>query len=81
MPKEGKLGRSKITKWTRYLMIIPSRLVLSFGIAEGLEGVAARDCHSIPGFVFEVLTIPVTNNFQVPAFIMWLPEGVSERSL
>ncbi len=42
LQKEGELGRRKITQWTRYLTVMLSALLQSFGIAHGSAGDAGR---------------------------------------
>src|ERR1700757_2842293 len=77
LQKEGELGRRKITQWTRYLTIILS-VLQSFGIAQGLmsmqQGIVIN-----PGFGFVMLTILSLTTGS--AFIMWLGEQISERSV
>ena len=77
LPKEGELGRRKITQWTRYLTIVLS-VIQSFGIAQGLQAMQQGIVIN-PGFGFVLLTIiSLTTG---TAFIMWLGEQISERGI
>jgi preprotein translocase subunit SecY len=77
LQREGELGRSKITRWTRYLTIVLSVLQAS-GMAVGLQSMQGGIVIN-PGAGFILLTIiSLTTG---TAFIMWLGEQISERGI
>ena len=75
LPKEGELGRRKITQWTRYLTIGIS-LVQSFAFSQLVlqQGLAYE-----PGWRFRLMFILTLTTGT--AFIMWLGEQITERGI
>src|SRR3981081_4694050 len=76
LQKEGELGRTKITQWTRYITVILSA-VQSFGIAVGLEKTGDFVINPAPGFILMTMLTLTTGS----AFIMWLGEQITERGV
>ena len=74
--KKARLGRKKITQWTRYLTVILSA-VQSFGIAISLQ--KAGDFVNTPGPGFILMTMLTLTTGS--AFIMWLGEQITERGI
>src|ERR1700744_296349 len=77
LQKEGELGRRKITQWTRYLTVALA-IIQSLGIAFALQN---SEGHFVlnPGFGFLFMT---TLTFTTgTAFIMWLGEQITDRSV
>src|SRR5437868_11448822 len=81
LQKEGELGRSKITQWTRYLTVILSA-IQSFGIAYSLERSTMAGGTAFvnnPGVGFVLMTMLTLTAGS--AFIMWLGEQITERGV
>jgi preprotein translocase subunit SecY len=80
LSKEGELGRKKITQYTRYGTVVLS-IVQGFGIAVGLESVAAGAGSVVynPGWSFRILTVLTLTSGT--AFLMWLGEQITERGI
>src|SRR5260370_16004220 len=81
LQKEGELGRSKITQWTRYLTVILA-LIQSFGIAVALQSSGGGPGGGFvlnPGIPFLLMTMLTLTTGT--AFIMWLGEQITERGI
>lgn len=80
LSKEGDLGRRKITQYTRYGTIVLS-VIQGFGIAVGLESVAAGAGSVVytPGWAFRIMTVLTLTSGT--AFLMWLGEQITERGI
>jgi preprotein translocase subunit SecY len=80
LSKEGDLGRKKITQYTRYGTVVLS-VIQGFGIAVGLESVAAGGGSVVynPGWSFRILTVLTLTSGT--AFLMWLGEQITERGI
>jgi preprotein translocase subunit SecY len=83
LAKEGEAGRKKITLYTRYGTILLS-LIQGFGIAVGLESMAAPDgspvvISTMNPWGFRLLTIITLT--AGTAFLMWIGEQINERGI
>ena len=81
LSKEGKLGRRKITQYTRYGTVLLS-IVQSLGIAVYLEKMTLGQQFQIvasPGIAFKAMTVLTLTTGT--AFIMWLGEQITERGI
>jgi preprotein translocase subunit SecY len=80
LSKEGDLGRKKITQYTRYGTVVLS-IIQGFGIAVGLESVAAGAGSVVfsPGWGFRIMTVLTLTSGT--AFLMWLGEQITERGI
>ncbi|HEY3490654.1 MAG TPA: preprotein translocase subunit SecY [Candidatus Deferrimicrobiaceae bacterium] len=80
LSKEGDLGRKKITQYTRYGTVVLS-IIQGFGIAVGLESVAAGAGSVVfnPGWSFRIMTVLTLTSGT--AFLMWLGEQITERGI
>ena len=83
LSKEGEAGRKKITLYTRYGTILLS-LIQGFGIAVGLESMAAPDgspvvISTMNPWGFRLLTIITLT--AGTAFLMWIGEQINERGI
>ncbi len=83
LSKEGEAGRKKITTYTRYGTIVLS-LIQSFGIAAGLESMAAPDgspvvISTMNPWGFRALTVITLT--AGTAFLMWVGEQINERGI
>ncbi|MBT4887806.1 MAG: preprotein translocase subunit SecY, partial [Planctomycetaceae bacterium] len=83
LAKEGEAGRKKITLYTRYGTILLS-LIQGFGIAVGLESMAAPDgspvvISTMDPWGFRLLTIITLT--AGTAFLMWIGEQINERGI
>src|SRR3982750_2706856 len=81
-PREGGLGRRKITQYTRYGTIVLS-IVQSLGIALYLEHqtniAGGLPLVYSPGWFFRLMTVITLT--AGTAFIMWLGEQITERGI
>jgi preprotein translocase subunit SecY len=83
LSKEGEAGRKKITLYTRYGTILLS-LIQGFGIAVGLESMAAPDgspviISTMDSISFRLLTVITLT--AGTAFLMWIGEQINERGI
>src|SRR5215469_14467996 len=80
LQKEGELGRQKITQYTRYLTIVLS-IIQASTIATTLSGrnYGGQSLVYHPGLGFWLMTVLTLTTGS--AFIMWLGEQISERSI
>src|SRR6267154_3288074 len=81
LQKEGELGRRKITQYTRYLTVALS-IIQSSTIASTLAHATGPNNQPFvydPGWSFVLMTIRTLTTGS--AFIMWLGEQISERSI
>ena len=83
LSKEGEAGRKKITIYTRYGTILLS-LIQGFGIAVGLQSMAAPDgapvvISTMDSWGFRLLTVITLT--AGTAFLMWIGEQINERGI
>src|ERR671925_867551 len=81
MPKEGEIGRRKITQYTRYGTVVLS-IIQGIMISVGLEGTRGPGGSSLvlnPGWGFRFMTVITLTSGT--AFIMWLGEQITERGI
>jgi preprotein translocase subunit SecY len=80
LKKEGEAGRKKINQYTRYGTVLLS-VLQGYGIAIGLEGMAAASGSAVidPGFFFRFTTVVTLTGGTV--FLMWLGEQITARGV
>ena len=83
LSREGETGRRKITAYTRYGTIGLS-IVQSFGIAVGIQSMAAPDgspvvISTMPEWGFRILTVITLT--AGTTFLMWMGEQINERGI
>ncbi|WP_022850599.1 preprotein translocase subunit SecY [Limisalsivibrio acetivorans] len=81
LKKQGKEGRDKITRYTRYGTVLISS-IQGMGIAIGLEAMTSPSGAPVvmfPGWGFRLVTMITLTTGTV--FLMWLGEKISEKGL
>lgn len=80
LKKEGEAGRKKINQYTRYGTVLLS-VLQGYGIAIGLEGMAAASGSAVidPGFFFRFTTVVTLTGGTI--FLMWLGEQITARGV
>ena len=80
LKKEGEAGRRKINQYTRYSTLLLC-LLQAYGIATGLEGMAADGVSAVmhPGLYFRFTTVVILTGGTM--FLMWLGEQITQRGI
>ncbi|MFC3227650.1 preprotein translocase subunit SecY [Marinibaculum pumilum] len=78
LKKEGESGRKKINQYTRYGTVLLA-MVQSYGIAVGLEALAAGSAVLEPGLFFRATTVITLTGGTI--FLMWLGEQITQRGV